>query len=499
MAEELDLSILTGGQARIYVQPDGASPANAYLYQGCLNFGGLNQELGEDTPIYCPSPDQRNKFVVVGRTPAEQGLPTTDFTQHMSRLGTDIWWKLRKTSCYFNWVIPLSNCAAPGDKDTFDSLIIGKQYKLTSFATGSLSPLAGADNTAVDITGSLQGTDFDIFLPIRFEEEAAAIVLSEALDGIWADQIQCGDCGTPSDGCQKAYVLCDDFAGSPGVGAHIVHKNSAGTWSSLGINTLTGQANRLAQVGRYLVVISDADEAHHYKTLAGVDANDLTGWTRVATGYVASSGPRAIWSKSPAETFIAGGGGYVYFLANPTGGVTVLTDGSVTSQDLNDIHAFGRTVVAVGASNAVIASYNNGETWSAITGPAVGQTLNAIWLVGQNVWWVASGNGNLYYTIDGGDTWTEATPDGAITNIRDVQFVDEIVGYFVAEVAADNSVRVYRTADNGNTWWYDGSYIAGVPAADYFNFISPCPYSYNVALLGGLSLGSSDGLIAVGG
>jgi hypothetical protein len=51
-------------------------------------------------------------------------------------------------------------------------------------------------------------------------------------------------------------------------------------------------------------------------------------------------------------------------MANPATAVTVLTDGSVTVQNLNDIRGKGRTIVAVGASNAVILSENGGSTWS---------------------------------------------------------------------------------------------------------------------------------------
>ncbi len=65
-------------------------------------------------------------------------------------------------------------------------------------------------------------------------------------------------------------------------------------------------------------------------------------------------------------------------------------------------------------------------------------------------------------------------------------------------IALSASVRLYRTADNGQTWHYDGSYMSGLPAADHYNFVTPCPNNYNTVLLGGLKVSpSTDGIIAI--
>lgn len=492
-----DTSLAKSGQARVFVQPDGSSPDNPYLFVGCLNLGGLQNDLGTGEPIFCPSSSVPGKFDIVDTTAPPPSLPTTDFTQHMDRFLNDFWWDLRKRRCKFNGKIKLSACARPDDPDDFESLIILKDMELTAFNTGSFNGLA--EDAVIDLTGSLQMLDFDSFKPIIMGETADTVVFSEALDGMIADKVQCGgDCGQQSDGCQRMYVLTTTIAASPALASQLVHsKNGGATWATDNITTLGVQAgNKVAQVGNRIVVISSVDLAHHYKLQSAVDAGTSGAWTRVSGGYVASKGPRAIWSKSPSETYVAAAGGYVYFMSNPASSVAVLTDGSVTVQNLNDIRGTGRNIVAVGASNAVIVSYNGGATWSLVTGPAIGVALNTVEVINKNTWFIGAANGKSYFTTDGGASWTDCTPDSAITAVNQIRFVDDIVGYMSVTISGGS--RIYRTADNGASWHNESPYISSVPAADGYNFVAPCPGSYNVLLAGGIESGGTDGMLALG-
>lgn len=493
-----DLSFAKSSQFRVFLQYAGNSPSNIYAYVGCLSLGGFQSDLGAGDAIYCPSSSVRGAYDIVDTTSPPPALPTTDFTMHMDRNLQDFFWDLRRRRCQFNMTVVGSNCAAPDDIDDFQSKIIARSVKLTAFNTGAFNT-TDAD-AVVDLTGSLQIRAFSRFLPMTFGESGDTVVFSEALDGIYADAIQCGDCGAPSDGCQKAYVLTTTAATSPALSAQLVHtKNGGATWVTDDITTLaTKTANALADVGTRIVVVSNIDLAHHYKLQATIDANTAGGWARVTSGYVASKGPNAIWSKSPSETYVAANGGYIYFMANPAAAVTVLTDGSVSVQNMADIRGFGRTIVAVGAANAILKSENAGATWSLVVGPAVGIALTTVEVVSASVWWVGTTNGKLYYTTDKGVTWTENTPDSAITKIDKVRFVDEIVGYLAAETAS--TPRIYRTSDNGYSWSSTAPYVSGVPSAVLrYDFVFPCPGNYNKVLIGGLKTPGTDGIIGVGG
>lgn len=497
MTDQLDANIAKSSQFSVFVQPDGSSPANAWVYVGCLTLGGFTEDLGTGEPIYCPSSESPGVFEIVDTTSPPSALPTTDFTQHMSRLLNDFWWGLRKRRCEFNLSVKGSNCARPDDPADFQSKIIARKVKLTNFTTGAFHTLG--EDAVLDLSGSLIMRGFDRFLPIQIGEVADTTTFSEALNGIYADKSQCGDCGDVSDGCQKMYVLTSTIAASPALASQIVHSiNGGATWATDNINSLTTLAAKdLARVGTRIVVISQADLAHHYKAQSSIDANVANGWSRVATGYVTSKGPNAIWSLNPSQTYIAAQGGYIYFMSNPTAGVTVLTDGSVSTQNLNDIRGAGQNIVAVGASNAVLVSYNGGRTWALVTGPAVGIALNTVEVINKSIWYVGAANGKSYYTTNSGTTWVEFTPDSSITVVNKIRFVDEIVGYMV--VTLSGSVRLYRTDDNGNTWRYEAPYVSDLPqTASKYNFVTPCPNNYNAVLLGGLKSVGTDGIIAIG-
>lgn len=491
---EIDVNIAKGGQTRVFVQYEGSSPANDYVYAGCMQLDGLSQELGELTPIYCPSNEVPEKWDIVGSTAAQPGLATTDFTQRMDRFLRDFWWDLRKKGCKFNLKVKLDSCGRPDDPHSFDGLILVPEAKMTALNLPTLSPLTGDDNAALDITGSLQAREFEAFRPIQFGEVADTTLLCEALDAVYSDTIQCGDCGTPSDGCQKAFVLTLACSGSPGLSSQIIYSSDGfSTSAAMDIPTLGGlSGNRLASVGQRLVVVSEATRSHHHALMSDVLAGTVS-WTQVQTGYVAGKGPRAIYSKSPTETFVAAAGGYIYLMDNPTSAVTPLADGSATTQNMNDIHGKAQVVVAVGNSNAVLVSLNAGATFALKTGPAVGVNLTSIFVISKNVWWVGCGNGALYYTTDGGNSWVLSSLTG-LSVINDIRFVDEIVGYVAGQVGT--SSRVYRTADNGYSWHYQSPYISELPTAERYNVVVPCGYN-NVLAAGRVSV-AGDGIIAVG-
>lgn len=494
---ELDINTLKAGEARVFLQVDGSSPDNPYYYYGCLSLGGLTQELGAGTPVYCPSTSQRNKWDIIDIVPSVEALPTTDFTQRADRYLKDAWWDIRKKGCRFNGMVVVSNCGRPDDINQFDARIALRQIRLTNFALPELNPLAGDANAAVDITGSWEMEGFDPIRSIQWGEKLDSILLAEALDAVYADAITCGDCGTPSDGCQKAYILAAANSGSPGLSSQIIYTaNNGDTGGAVDINTLGGKsANRIAAVGLYLVAVSETDGAHHWSLLSSIDVGTVA-WTRVTSGYVAGKSPRCIVSPTPTRTYIGAQGGYIYLMTDPKKAVTPLTDGSITAQNINDIHAFGRNVLAGGNSNVLLYSANQGETFTLITGPEPGANISAVWMINSRVWWVGTGTGNLYYTTNGGTTWTESTPNPSLTVINRIWFVDDIVGYFAGQIGGGSSAgQIYRTADNGYSWSNASPFVSGLPAAERYNAVVAC--DYNKVLAGGRLSAGGDGIVVV--
>lgn len=493
-AANQDVSVLQGGQSRIFIQ-EGINPATPYLYYGNVMLGGPSKSLGEPEPVYLPSSSQRGKWDIVDTTPKNEELGTSEFTARADRFLRDIWWTLKRKGCNFNLQVVNGACQRPDQFNRFDAKLLLSSARLTEIALGELNPLSGEDNAPVDLTGSISFEDMMPINSISFEQVADATVVAEVLDGLYYDLVSCGDCGQASDGCQKSYWLTLANSGSPGLSSQIVYSLDGGsTWATLDIPTLGGlSGSKLAAVGSYLVVISQANNAHHYSPFSDVDAGTIN-FIRQNSGYVATKGPRAIYSKTPNLTFVGAAGGYIYKMSDPTLAVTVLTDGSISTQDLNAVHGYGRTIVAVGGSNAVLKSDNDGETFSLVTGPATGVNLTAVWVMSKDTWLVGTGGGKLYYTLNGGTSWTEkAFGASGASVVNDIKFFGNVIGYMAVEVGG--AARVYRSTDSGYSWEYQAPHIASLPTSVRINVVVPC--GVNSVAAGGRKTANGDGLIAV--
>lgn len=496
MGASHDTSILQLGQSRIFMQ-EAATPSQVYKYRGTVNLDGLTEPLGDVTPVYIPSSTQRNRWDIVDEVPGTPGLPTTGFTAKMLKSLRDIWWDLKERGCRFNVQIVIGDCQRPDNFADWESKILFAGARLTEFTLPSFNPLSGDDNATGDITGSLTGRALERILRIRFQQYAEDEVVAEVLDGLYYDTIQCGECGVASDGCRHVYFLTLANGGSPGLSSQIVYSiDDKATWATLDIPTLGGlSGNRMGAMGSRLVVVSEAAGSHHHILVTDADAGNTLGWVEVATGYEVTGSPRCIYVRSSELAFIGGAGGFIYKLTDPTSGVTVVSDNSLTTQRANDIGGYQDTVVSVHNNNVVLVSINGGDTFTAQTGPEVGVALNAVAVIGESTWFIGTANGHLYYTEDGGTSYTQITLDSAVTIINRIKFWDSNVGYMSVQAGA--SARVYRTDSCGNRWDYQNPSISGLPTVERINVVIPC--GYNEVAAGGRVESAGDGVIAIAG
>lgn len=488
------------GDFRIFVQEDGLSPANEFLYHGNLELGGLTEGQGDLTPIYVPSPDQRNRWVIVGYTRAVRGLPTSDFTSRMLKTLQDVWWKFKEMGCPFNAHVLIGTCESPDDFFDWTAKILLDSAVLTDLSLPVMNPLSGENNAPGDITGSLTMLGLGRILPIQFEEQAETTLLAEAVDGIYRGVIQCGSCGAPDDGCNVFLALAVANSGSPGLSSQIIYTtDDKATWGAIDIPTLGGlSGRRMAEMGRYIVVVSAADGAHHVIPYSSLIAGTTADWVRVSTNYVGGGTPRAIYRISSNRAIIGGQGGYLYRLTNPTAAPTIISDGSITTQNINDIAGFGNMIVAVGDNRAILVSANKGDSFALkvpvdADGVAITGHVTAVAVTGLSTWFIGIA-GQLYYTVDEGASyvlhpgWPEAS-----TVINRIQFADRNVGYVACEV---NGVgAIYRTDSMGNVWSNTNPWIDSVPSALHYNFCVPC--GYNEVAIGGIESAATDGVLAI--
>lgn len=488
--------VVISDMTRVWLMEDGAGPDVVPEYMGVWKAGAVSWDFGEATAVEIPSDSGYQQFDEVASLPGTKGKPSTTLTARFARDLSDML-RLARRECYHDFQIHVGACQDPQNfRLGWDKVIAYDHARISNYSSEEIGALGSDERKAVNESINLQATDYYEIGKLSFAEVAAAATIQEVLDITFCDEKSCGgECGTASDGCQKVFALVKAVGGSPGLGSQIVYSSDAGsTWANTAIDTLAAnvEPDALSCYGDYLIVISSTDESHHYAETADIILG-LETWAEV-TGYTVGKGPNCIWTLKPGYAWIGGLGGYVYFLDDVTEAPTVQDAGSATTENLNAIHAFDEEhVLAVGDNNAVIHT-TDGATWSAITGPDVAVNLTACWMAGEDVWWVGTAGGKLYYTKNGGSTWTEKQFSGSGAGaVSDIVFVSTQVGY-LAHATAAPAGRILRTISGGNSWYILPEGTGSIPANDKINALAVCD-NVNLVFGGGLADDAADGII----
>lgn len=492
----------TSGFTRVFLIENGARPDHSPDYHAELRAMALSHGFGDSTRIEVPDPAKLGAFIEVGEIRGETERPTTQLQgRYPAKSLSDIY-RLAKTQCYTDVHIVIGSCNDPRAYDDYDKIIIVEEARITNYDTDDLGALGSGDNAIVNEMGDLSGRDSYEVVPISYGVKAASVVTNEVLDVIVCDNVSCGDCEEPSDGCKKIFAITKSAGGSPSTKADVVFSLDKGaTWLAHDIETLgaSDDPDAIICIGSYIVVLSQDSESLHYALKSEFNEYTDPTFTEVTTGFVAGKGPRAAFSLGD-KAFVVGAGGYIYLVEDPTSGATVLDAGSVVTSNLNDVHALSEEfALAVGDGGAVLYT-ENGLTWAlAPTSPVgIGVNLNTCWAKTSSEWWVGCGGGQLYYTLNAGQTWNTKTFSGSGSGqVRDIVFATNSVGFMTHSTTAPRG-RIFKTTNGGNTWKLTPEKTGTMPANDYLNALAVCVYDPNFVVGVGLADDGSDGFVAVG-
>lgn len=492
------------GFSRVFLMQQRAGPDTPPEYEGFWKAGSLRWDQGTITVVRIPSDGQYDAFTAVGKIIGAPGNPEIDMTSLFPLDSKSVMLKLATRGCDNDLQIHIGNCQDPKDfNGGWTKILVIEAARPTSYSTESLGALSPDERALVHETIPTTGElAYEIFR-INFARQADIQLTREAMDVTICDAINCGLCGLPSDGTNKVFILENFAAGSPGANTQVVYTLDGGTtWLESTIDSLGAAqgARRLACSGTNLVVVSDDSDSLHYIGLPALTLG-IGAWTQMSTGFVATKGPRDVFSLGSTLNWFAAEGGYIYFSTDPTAGVTVQEAGSLSTANLNAVHGYdSQNLVAVGDGNIVLYSTNGGTTWGAAPGggPAPGVALNAVFMRGPLEWWVGSAAGRLYFTRDGGASWREkAFPGNGSGSVRDIQFSTKSVGY-LAHDGATGGGRILRSISGGNSWYVAPEGTGVIPANTRINQLATTLDDVNVVYGAGLASGGADGILVKG-
>lgn len=483
---------------RVFITEGRARPDHSPEYQSCMRAGSVSQSFGDIERIECPSDAEYGQFDEVGRI---QGAIERASSSLVGRYAADLaseLLRLAKARCATDVDVHFGACTDPRRFNTFTKALKWEDVSLPNYSTDDLGALSSDENAAITETSDLSIGQFYEILPLSVQERAVDTVINELVDAVICDRRTCGDCDELSDGCEKAFVLQGGLTGSPGTGPDVIYTSDKGlNWASDEILTLASDetATAIACIEDYVFVTSNDAGSISWKSKATLLAGTAGGWIEVTTGIVTGGEPNDAWSVG-VGAYVVGDGGYVYYTEDPSTGVSVLDAGIATTQNLNCVHALDDELAIAGGQSDTIIYTTNRVTWQAATATGGGGNIQAVWMIDEDIWWAVDDNGDAWYTVDQGVTWTEkALPGSTPSALYDIQFPTKAVG-FIAGVASSIGA-LYRTYDGGHTWVKMPEGVGTLPGSSTkISAIATCIHDVNYLIVAGEDSGS-DGVLLV--
>lgn len=490
--------------SRIFLVDGRARGDHKPSYEYNLRATGLSQAYGDVTKIEAPDPYEYGKFREIGQTRGAVERATTTLEGRYALDVQSLLMDLSAKGCAVDVQIHVGACKDPSSFNEFSKAIILEDAILTNYSTDDLGALASGDDAAVNEKVDVSAKTMYEVGPMSFGVKAGTLVTNEIIKAVVIDAVSCGSCSTESDGCKKVFALTKGAGGSASTPADVVYSLDKGvTWYAYDVDSINPAATDptgMCGLGSYIVVIANVTYNLHYALKTQFNGLTPPTWAANQTGFVSAGKPNAIYSVG-SKAFIVGDAGYIYSCEDPTVGVTVLDAGTVTISKLNDVYAIsGEMAVAVG-NDGVVVYTNDGTTWNAATNPVgLGVHLNCVYVKSTLEWWIGASNGSVYYTLNGGTTWTikPFTGSGA-GSVYDIEAPTASVMYIAHQVTSPATRgRILRSFDGGYSWAVLPEGSGTLPLQDKVGTLAVCTYDPNFLVAGGLADNGSDGVLIVG-
>lgn len=450
-------------------------PNTEPLYLGCHELGDIEAPEGDIELIFCPDPDQTDKFHVVGSVQQAAGAVTTEVTG-------DVTDELDELEKMFGTGTLFVNKIKKGRRDLFsnwDRTFILRNVRRTSRTLTAMAVKSQDDNARSEQTFALSAEE--LIAPMRLDLARQTISEVNAInDIVFCNQkTQRTDDSPAQDSCQVGFAATDPTALGT---ANVLVTTDGATWTAAAADPFAADEVVIAvecfepsrDIVRVIVAAGTTDADDPAKIAYSDDSG--TSWTTVFIGTVDGQfipARNSLFVLDRGAMWVGMDDGYIYKSADAGLTWTAQEAGVINSGPWNAIHFANRNDgLAGGDNNEIARTVDGGSTWSAVTGPS-GQTtddIQAVWVLDKNRYWIAYNDGTIWFTLNAGVDWSQRSFTGSGTgSVRDIAWLNDLIG-FLAHNDGSSDGTIHMTVDGGYSW----ERLTGTPVNNGFNKVVIC-------------------------
>ena len=496
-----------------------AAPNTVPVALGCYVLGDIETPLGDTDQIICQDPVTPGRYVRKAVTQGPGGLPTTSVEGLLPK-SRDWLEKQVDIGCDVNLYWTTVPCAP---KTTFLNFTRGTVFQYAKASSKTKTGLMSRDSDEAAMHSmEFSGKDVADFGAINVVRRTTSEVNGlRDITGIPFDRCQ-GDCGSALEKCDLMYIACNRTGA---VSANVLYSADGGvTWATTSADPFAVSEDiaciesvMVDNETMRLIVARGTTDAANPPEIAYADV-DITGapattvWTAVnvcATNAYFMLHQGSLFALDFYHIWACSDGGEIYF--SDDGAITWTTQLTGVADEFRDIFFIDENVGicvggSTGASHVVYVTTDGGLHWRAITMTGPGATVMATACVchDANRLWIGFEDGSLYYSVNGGDTWSArvlplTVGSTAREAIQDIERVDD----FCMWVATGHTKTaafwpaVYRTVNGGYDWEYVEATTAIAADALYAQKVMACAGYNNAMFVGAADAGPLGGIYDV--
>lgn len=454
---------LSSRDGALFVQING--PNTKPVFVGCHTVDDITESLGDVELVRCFDPSGRG-WLTTGQTISPPDPVTTTITGLMFRTASAI----ERMKCPA--VIHAAQICGDGvRKDIFTNYDRIAQLNVARQTERTWSNLVQREDAASERAVAISANPpvYEVYR-LRTAPARQSTTHDQPLNDIAiCGQEQCaGKCGVSVvELCQNLVVAGDTIPSSPTFSAEVLYTTDSGSnWTETATDPFASSEDvsgiecfQLDRDTNRIIVARGTTDPSNPAEIAYSDDNGTT-WVNVDVGSVNGQfAPHSgsLFALDRNNIWLGTDDGYVYKSEDAGQTWAAQESGVITTSEINGIAFVDENEgMFVGNSNIIARTDDGGDTWSAVTAPSAQAGIN-IWSVepsSDDRWWIGyETTGELWYTEDDGDNWSQRTFDFSTTpvSIPSIDFVSELHGFMVTNTAAPVGT-IYQTVDGGYTW-----------------------------------------------